>query len=113
MIRDFYIITGKTLWHEIQQLKEKLDPTTWEAVDAVRSIGNIGAHMEADISLIVDVDPGEAQLLVGLIETLIEEWYERRYNRQQKMNAIVAIANTKKDLRDQTTPVPENHAASA
>ena len=31
----------------------------WQAIDAVRSIGNIGAHMEKDINLIVDVDPEE------------------------------------------------------
>jgi Domain of unknown function (DUF4145) len=30
-------------------LEEKVDPQTWDAIDSVRKIGNIGAHMEADI----------------------------------------------------------------
>ncbi|WP_372445280.1 hypothetical protein [Clostridium estertheticum] len=45
-----------------------MDPLTWEAIDAVRTIGNIGAHMEKDINQIVDVESSEAALL---IETLI------------------------------------------
>lgn len=49
MIRDFWDVNGKTLYAEIQGIKDKVDPTTWEAIDAVRSIGNIGAHMEQDI----------------------------------------------------------------
>jgi hypothetical protein len=44
-----------------------------EAIDIVRNIGNIGAHMEADINVIVDVDPDEAQTLIELIETLFLE----------------------------------------
>ncbi len=101
MIRDFHGISEKTLWFEIQNLKGKVDDTTWGAIDAVRSIGNIGAHMETDISVIVDVDPGEAQLLIELIETLIDEWYVHRHERQQRMAAIVAVASAKKELKDQ------------
>lgn len=36
----------------------------------VREIGNIGAHMEADINVIIDVDPDEAQILIDLVELL-------------------------------------------
>jgi hypothetical protein len=32
--------------------------------------------------LIIDVDPEEAQLLIGLIEFLIEDWYITRHKRQ-------------------------------
>ena len=31
----------------------------------------IGAHMESDGAEIIDIAPGEAELLIGLIETLI------------------------------------------
>ena len=47
---------------------------TWAAIDAVRRVGNIGAHMEHDINVIVDVEPREAELLIGLVETLFREW---------------------------------------
>jgi hypothetical protein len=32
-------------------------PDTVATIDHVRQIGNIGAHMEANINVIVDVDP--------------------------------------------------------
>jgi hypothetical protein len=40
-----------------------------DATEAVRKLGNIGAHMEKDINVTVDVDPNEASLLTGLVET--------------------------------------------
>ena len=75
MIRDFCGIAKATLAKEIDALREALDNHTApkgvthesvEAIDAVRKVGNIGAHMEKDIALIVDVDPGEAQMLIEL-----------------------------------------------
>jgi len=35
-----------------------------EAIDYVRQIGNIGAHMEKDIDQVIPVEPDEAQLLI-------------------------------------------------
>ncbi|MGT2429378.1 hypothetical protein ACU4HD_12705 [Cupriavidus basilensis] len=46
---------------------------TWDSIEAVRKIGNIGARMEKDIDVIVDVEPEEAGLLIGLIESLIDD----------------------------------------
>lgn len=100
MIRDFHNVSAKNLYLEIQAIKDKIDVTTWEAIDAVRRIGNIGAHMESDIDLIVDVDPGEAALLIGLIETLIDEWYVHRFERALRMSKIVAVAAEKKAEKD-------------
>ena len=52
MIRDFWGIKKARLIDEIEALKDKTDELTWEAIDSVRSIGNIGAHMQKDIDLI-------------------------------------------------------------
>ena len=49
----------------------------------VRKIGNIGAHMEADINVIVDVDRNEAQVLIELAELLFEEWYVAAETRKE------------------------------
>jgi hypothetical protein len=95
IIRDFWNITKARLIDEINELNGKIDSTTWQAIDAVRSIGNIGAHMEKDINLIVDVDPEEADLLLRLIEVLLEEWYIRRYEREEHMQKIIAAAKAK------------------
>ena len=104
MIRDFCGIAKNRLIDEITELRKQVDdgtadraisPDTLDAIDAVRRIGNIGAHMEKDIDLIVDVDPGEAQALIELIELLFEEWYVARHTREQRVKRITAMAATK------------------
>ena len=67
MIRDFFTVKKRTLYDEINAIKEQIDSLTWDAIDAVRSIGNIGAHMEKDINIIIDVEKNEAGLLIGVI----------------------------------------------
>lgn len=102
MIRDFWGISKKRLVDEIDAIKDKVDTDTWDAIDAVRQIGNIGAHMEADINVIVDVDPNEAQLLIELIETLLTEWYVAKHKRQERMAAVKGAAAAKKVLKTGT-----------
>lgn len=94
MIRDFWNvkIERPTLWAEIKAIEDKVDSETWAAIKAVKDIGNIGAHMQQDINVIVDVDPDEARLLIELTETLFEEWYVARESRKAKMAAIVQAA---------------------
>ena len=98
MIRDYWKVEGeRTLWHEIEALKGKPEVTseTWEAIDAVRKVGNIGAHMEKDINVIIDVDPNEAAALIGLIEMLIEDWYVARHSRQERLTIVKQIGDSK------------------
>ncbi|OCH38728.1 DUF4145 domain-containing protein [Aliivibrio fischeri] len=99
MIRDFFGVKARTLFDEINGIKDKLDPLTWDAIDAVRSIGNIGAHMEKDINIIIEVDSNEANLLIGLIESLIEDWYVSRHERQKRLQSIVGVAEQKKSAK--------------
>ncbi|WP_395949486.1 DUF4145 domain-containing protein [Aeromonas mytilicola subsp. aquatica] len=96
VVRDFWQVKPGRLVDEIDQIKDRVDPLTWGAIDALRKLGNIGAHMEKDINLIVDVDPQEAELLIGLIETLFKEWYVGREERKARMGALVAAASAKK-----------------
>ena len=97
ILRDFWTVKPGRLVDEIAQIKDKVDLEAWAAIDAVRKIGNVGAHMEKDINLIVDVDPGEADLLIQLIETLLREWYIAREDRRTRMGAIVAAALAKSE----------------
>ena len=99
MIRDFWGIKKATLFAEINAIQEKVDSQTWQAIDAVRSIGNIGAHMEKDINLIIDVEPDEAEVLIRLIETLIKEWYITRHDRQTNLASVIEIAGKKQKQR--------------
>ena len=90
MIRDFWGIAKNRLIDEIDSIKDKVDLNTWLAIDAVRSVGNIGAHMEKDINVIVDVEPREAQLLIGLIELLVKDWYIARHQRKERLQEIMS-----------------------
>lgn len=109
MIRDFCKIARRTLFDEIEALKSMADEgrapsgVAFETIDAmhsVRSIGNIGAHMEMDIDVIVDVDPEEAQALIELIEMLFDEWYVEQKKREMKLANIKTIADSKKDMKE-------------
>jgi len=101
MIRDFHGETKDRLIDEINAIEDKVDPLTWEAIDALRQIanigahGNIGAHMEKDVNLIIDVEPNEAQALIGLNEMLFKEWYIHRKERQKNLQTIIDIGKNK------------------
>ncbi|MFJ2285281.1 DUF4145 domain-containing protein [Pseudomonas iridis] len=96
IIRDYWKIVKSRLIDEVEALEDKIDPDTWAAIDAVRKIGNIGAHMEKDINIIIDVETEEAQLLIELIETLVKDWYIARFKRQEHLAKIKAAADNKK-----------------
>lgn len=104
MIRDFYNISGKkSLHHEIEAIQSQIDTDMYDAIMALKSIGNIGAHPEKDINLIVDVEPGEAQELIGLIEMLIEDWYVARHKKQERIKEIQNINTEKQNERKGNT----------
>ena len=100
MIRDFFGISKNRLKDEIDAIEEMVDPNIFAAIDAVRSVGNIGAHMEKDINLIVDVEPGEAQLLIELIEQLVEDWYVTRKAKQERLSKITELAKSKQAQKE-------------
>ena len=101
MIRDFWqgkVKLGK-LGKEIEQLEGLVDDNMWEAIDGVRRVGNIGAHMEEDINVVVDVAPKEAQLLVELIEILLKDWYVAREQKRLSMEKIRELSEEKESGR--------------
>lgn len=100
MIRDFWEVSGKkSLHHEIEAIEDKVDPDVWKAILNLKSIGNIGAHMEKDINLIIDVSPEEADLLIEMIEMLLDDWYVARHERQQRLQRIEEVAAEKAEAR--------------
>lgn len=99
MIRDFWKVSKPRLVDEIDAIKDKVSPTQWKVIDGVRRLGNIGAHMEKDINLIVDIEPDEAIKLLKLIEILIEQWYINRFEQEQLYNDILGIDADKQSAR--------------
>ncbi len=105
MIRDFCQIKKARLVDEIKELRTQINEgraprgvthESVDAIDAVREVGNIGAHMEKDVGLIVDIDDGEAQVLIDLIETLLEDWYVEREMRRARFAGPLAVAEAKR-----------------
>lgn len=96
MIRDFWGISKGRLYDEIAALEDKVAIEEWEAIDALRQIGNIGAHMEKDVNVIIDIEPEEAGHLIYLIESLLESWYVERHKKQERLARIKQIAEEKK-----------------
>ena len=105
MIRDFWGISKNRLIDEINTLEEKVDANTWDAIKAVKDVGNIGAHMEKDINLIIAVDPNEARLLIEMIEQLFQDWYVQRNEREQRKAKLVELAVEKKEQKYQKPEV--------
>jgi hypothetical protein len=101
MIRDFWNVNKPNLKQEIDELNGRVDEETWKAIDAIRTIGNIGAHMEKDVNIIVDVEPGEAEKLIWLIELLLKDWYVRRHEREKRLLEIALIGAEKEKARKQ------------
>ncbi len=95
MIRDFWQVKPGILFDEINAIQNKVSPAQWKAIDSLRSLGNIGAHMEKDVNEIVEIDDGEAEKLIKLIELLIEKWYIARHDEEVLLNEIVEIKNEK------------------
>lgn len=115
MIRDFCGIAEKTLNREIQELEKRVKSGSAprgvqeehiDAIDAIRSVGNIGAHMEEDVNVIVAVDEDEAKLLIALIEQLVDEWYVARHKRSELLKATVQLAAKKKEAKQTGAAAP-------
>lgn len=96
MVRDYFQISGlRTLHAELIAIEDKCDPDLYAAIMAVKSIGNIGAHPEQDIGLIVGVEPGEPETLLDLIHLLDREWYVARAERKSRIAKVQALSASK------------------
>jgi len=99
MVRDFWGIAKNKLADAIKELNGKVSVAQWNAIDGLRRIGNIGAHMENDVNMIIDIDEGEAEKLGKLIELLMEKWYIARHDEEALLQDISAISAQKQDER--------------
>lgn len=102
MVRDFWGIAKNKLADAIKELNGKVSVAQWNAIDGLRKIGNIGAHMENDVNMIIDIDEGEAEKLGKLIELLMEKWYIARHDEEALLQDISAISAQKQDERKGT-----------
>jgi Domain of unknown function (DUF4145) len=87
-------IKGKTLWDEIDTLLKdgNLPSGLQESVDAIRNIGNFAAHpLKSEQSgLILDVEPGEAEWTLEVLEELFDFYFVRPKRIREKRDAMNA-----------------------
>lgn len=94
ILREDYGIKCRTLAEEIDQFIEKRGIPSYitEAIDAPRNIGNFAAHTSQDknTGTIVDVEPGEAEWLLDILEALFDFTFvqpDRIAERRKKLDA--------------------------
>jgi len=87
----------RTLSKEIQCLQEtgQVSTPVLKAVDAVRKTGNVAAHMDEDANTMIDTTAQEAEKLIWLIRFLVEEWYVRRHDAEQRLQELERIGQGK------------------
>lgn len=99
MIRDYWQVKPGRLCDEISAIQGRVTASQWAAIDGLRQIGNIGAHMEKDVNLIIDIEPDEATKLQRLIELLLGKWYISRHDEEELCKDITSIADDKKSQK--------------
>lgn len=89
------------LWQEIKAVEHLggISAPIIAAFKQLKDIGNIGAHPEMDVGVIVDVEPGEAETLVKLIELIIRQTYIQRNSEQELLKQVEDIALKKAKQR--------------
>lgn len=101
MIRDFWEIKESTLFKEIEALDKVIPPTQKKVLHSLRQIGNIGAHPEADVNTIIDIDTQDASKLIKVIEFFMDKWYIDRHEQEQLFNEINELNEDLQSQRNQ------------
>lgn len=70
-----------------------------------------GERYRSYTAWIQEVDPKEAQLLIGLIEMLIKDWYMVRHERQKHLEGIISAASGKKEAKQKAAAVTMKNSA--
>lgn len=92
LLRDFVGIKRGNLAEEIQQVLDsgKLPSGLHESIDAVRNIGNFAAHpmKSTQSGTILDVEPGEAEWTLDVLEELFDFYFVLPSVIQKKKDAF-------------------------
>jgi uncharacterized protein DUF4145 len=102
IMRDYYEVKKqRTLHAEIESARSKGMPgALFDALMAVKLLGNIGAHPEQDIDLIVDVAEDEVAVLLDVVEHLVANTYVKRADEEALLRKVKEIADAKRSESD-------------
>ncbi len=92
LIRNEAQIENQRLSDQIQGLLDSARLPSWlsENVDAIRNVGNLGAHETKDLHTgeIVDVEPEEAEWLLEVLEGLFDFYFVQPAVQSRKREAL-------------------------
>jgi Domain of unknown function (DUF4145) len=92
LLRDFVRVKHGNLSDEIQQVLDagKLPSALHESIDAIRNIGNFAAHptKSTQTGMILDVEPGEAEWTLDVLEELFDFYFVLPAVIQKKKDAF-------------------------
>lgn len=92
LLRDTVKVKPADLSNEIQQVLDsgKLPSGLHESIDAIRNIGNFAAHpmKSTQTGMILDVEPGEAEWTLDVLEELFDFYFVRPATIRKKKDAF-------------------------
>jgi hypothetical protein len=92
LLRDTVKVKPGDLYDEIQQVLDsgKLPSGLYNSIDAIRNIGNFAAHpmKSKQTGLILDVEPGEAEWTLNVLEELFDFYFVLPATIQKKKDAF-------------------------
>lgn len=92
LLREVAKVKPSNLSDEIGQVMKSLPSHLAESIDAVRNIGNFAAHPVKSTSTgeIVEVEPGEAEWLLDVLEGLFDFYFVQPARLKKKRQALDA-----------------------
>lgn len=99
IIKERFNAKGRTLYDQIESIKGGIYQGEFDILDSIRNLGNIGAHSENDLQLIINIESNDAKLILYCLEFLIEEWYIKSSERMDRIKQLKDLAKSKNNLR--------------
>ena len=113
MIRHRWGIKNKPhLYAEIKAIRHQVSAEVRQALLDVKDMGNIGAHMEQDVNLVLDVTAEEASALMAVIEMVMNDWYVEQMHRKTALAEVHEITEAKRIQRQQAAADPPEDESS-
>jgi Domain of unknown function (DUF4145) len=89
IIRSFYDVSGeKTLHGEIMAISGKIDQPLFDALMAIKWIGNEAVHGDAEV---VEVAGNDVDVVMGAIDWLIDATYMEKRRREQGLQRVMEL----------------------
>lgn len=90
LLRESAAVKPSDLSKEIKEVMPKLPSHLAESIDAIREIGNFGAHPIKDENTgeIIDVEPGEAEWNLDTLEGLFDFYYVQPELTKKRKSAL-------------------------